>query len=106
MSKFTAGPWRAEGLDIMGEWEDGESITIANCGATRFCGDEAGGPKDKRMKAENVGNAALISAAPEIYEALKMAEGYIYGVATNEPEEQDKLMGIIKSALKKAEGAL
>ena len=70
MSKFTAGPWRAEGLDIMGEWEDGESITIANCGATRFCGDEAGGPKDKRMKAEDKANAALIAASPDLYEIM------------------------------------
>lgn len=26
-NKFTAGPWRAEGMDIMGEWEDGEKYS-------------------------------------------------------------------------------
>ena len=96
MSKFTAGPWRAEGLDIMGEWEDGESITIANCGATRFCGDEAGGPKDKRMKAEDKANAALISAAPDMYEALKGILKVYYN--PDGPEYK-----AVVSALKKAE---
>ena len=107
MSKFTKGPWSvADGLKICG-------IAERDLPGCAFPGPRKGEPVLLAYLVGNCAdndqvraNAALISAAPDIYAALKMAEGYIYGVATNEPEEQDKLMGIIKSALKKAEGTL
>ena len=61
-----------------------------------------------RRKMEEAEEAALSSAADtiatELLAALEMAEGYIAGVATNEPEEQDKLMAVIHSAIAKAKG--
>lgn len=69
-NKYTAGPWENCNGDIRAKWETGEDITICNTGSTRFCGNESGGPKDKRMKAEDKGNAELIAAAPDMAEAL------------------------------------
>jgi hypothetical protein len=69
--KYTKGPWENCNGDIRAKWETGEEITIANTGSTRFCGNESGGPKDIRMRAENKGNAQLISAAPELADALE-----------------------------------
>jgi len=70
-TKHTPGPWTRDGGNISGEWETGEQVTIAITGVTRFCGDESGGPRDTRMKAENKANARLIAAAPELLAALK-----------------------------------
>lgn len=69
--KFTSGPWFNENGNIRGKWETGEEIGIAMTGVTRFCGDDSGGPRDKRMRAEDSANATLISAAPEMYYALQ-----------------------------------
>lgn len=75
-NKYTAGPWENCNGDIRAKWETGEDITICNTGSTRFCGNESGGPKDKRMKAEDKANAALISAAPDMAEALELLAEY------------------------------
>jgi hypothetical protein len=76
-NKHTAGPWENCNGDIRAKWETGEEITITNTGATRFCGNESGGPRDKRMTAENKGNAELIAAAPELADALDLCAEYL-----------------------------
>lgn len=112
-NKHTAGPWENCNGDIRAKWETGEEITICNTGSTRFCGNESGGPKDKRMKAEDKGNAALISAAPDMAEALELLAEY-FGESHAEEVDSDhhgdgpegcsycKAIGQAWKALKKA----
>lgn len=67
--KFTPGPWfvnadfyvyGADGRKIQGEYFDGVEIPLV-------CDVKS----DSRDRTENKANAALIAAAPEMYEALK-----------------------------------
>ena len=76
--KHTAGPWKNRDGNISGKWEDGKEIGVAMVGITRFCGNESGGPKDIRMKAENKANAELIAAAPELADALELLAEYFW----------------------------
>lgn len=89
---FTPGPWRYE-ADRTGGRSYGEGIEVADCRA--FCAEEL-----PMVQA----NARLISAAPEMYEALRaIAERY---------EECWKIgdsaglraLGAARAALAKAEG--
>ena len=99
-NKFTAGPWENCGGDIRAKWETGEEITICNTGSTRFCGNESGGPKDIRMRAENKGNAELIAAAPELADALGAISDLADMVDATRTEK--KIARIARAALKKA----
>lgn len=85
-NKHTPGPWVIDNDNVI--YQEGTAEPIASAAPT----------------ADEKANAALIAAAPELLGALKMAEGYIAGVATNEPEEQDKLMAVIRAAIAKARG--
>jgi hypothetical protein len=71
-TQHTPGPWENKNGNISGKWGK-QDIGIAIVGTTRFCGDDAGGPKDKRMRSEDKANARLIAAAPELLAALAKA---------------------------------
>jgi len=64
--KHTPGPWINLNGNISAKWDTGEDVGVAIVGTTTFCGDECGGPRDKRMTAENSANAKLIAAAPDL----------------------------------------
>jgi len=67
----TPGPWTNQNGNISGQWETGKKVGIALVGITHFCGEEYGGPRDRRMAAEDKANARLIAAAPDLLRVLK-----------------------------------
>lgn len=77
MSKFTLGPWRVQGSNIVANWEDGEEVSLCIMEHTRWCGKDVNGQQAKRINRETPANAALIAAAPELYEACKALFGHI-----------------------------
>jgi hypothetical protein len=92
MSEFTPGPWEVfnEGLG---------SYKVSKCDAWL-------GSSTLRTNEENLANANLIAAAPELYEAL--TELYqIQAVSIDEPWDDDRYfvaMEKAEAALKKARG--
>lgn len=70
--KFTPGPWNVfdNGLIFVQPPPDSGTLVIAGCG-TSFIGD--GGEQAQWQIDRNRANAALIAAAPEMYEALEGA---------------------------------
>lgn len=97
-AKFTPGPWkvgRANQHLVM--VADGRSVGLEICRAKAFVSE---------YREQSLANARLIAAAPEMYEALKLAE-----ITTNElcagqhPENACwEILHAIRAALAKAEG--
>lgn len=94
MTKFTKGPWVVY-AEMNVRNQDGEPV--AACGPSRV-GNDCG-------NAENKANAALIAAAPELYEALQemtaLAEGPTGGVSVS---QKIAILAKARAALAKAEG--
>ena len=79
--KYTKGEWKVEGFNVF----DNDGHSIASCGTY-----------SERKHGECITNAHLISAAPDMYEALKEARLHCSG-GTN-------LISRIDQAIAKAEG--
>lgn len=98
IEKFTPGPWKVEFEDIEC-CEDDPHVYVVHC--KTVSPDTA--LLEFNITEENVANAHLISAAPEMYEALKLAYGIIYQAAKNSFEAED-ILNRFDSVLKKARG--
>lgn len=107
--KFTKGPWRIGDADDFGDFvvqHDGEALAIASV--------VNGGVKDYLGRTEeHVANAHLISAAPDMYEALLAAWEFISDeyYASNRPDgeafppEVRPVVSALSAALAKAMGS-
>lgn len=98
MSDYTKGPWTVGNVYI--ESDDGDVVLQPN--------EERGAVS---ITIQNPADAALISAAPEMYEALKAARDVLR--AEDDDDEGDypdwsnlrrKKIVVIEAALRKAEG--
>ena len=89
MAKFTKGPWKArhDGRDGMVVCPDGRSFLVG----------------DIIYHEENIANAHLIAAAPDMYEALKDLLNYDYEDAGLVPHS---IIGPATDALAKADGEI
>lgn len=98
-TKFTPGPWQVNNLDsreVIGEPGTGDHFAIGdNCPTVANC---ATGDNDWNVQ---VANAALIAAAPELYNAL---EELILSVETYSEETTANYLEIAKGVLAKARG--
>jgi hypothetical protein len=94
-TKFTPGPWEAQGLYIMFTNADTKQFDwVAK--VERFTG---------KYKHEEAANAALIAAAPELYEALEKITAHMlaqFPWALSEP--LNSIMKASNAALAKARG--
>ena len=96
MGKYTPGPWRVDESHIYGPINAGKRhVAMANF---YNCHDEEMRVTRDQQKA----NTQLISAAPDIYEALKIILEYPYGDAS--PLEDPLVMERARAAIRKAEG--
>ncbi len=100
MEKHTPGPWRpyqrADGCD---RWILASMNGLAADRQGRDFGHFQGWAADGiTTEAEDEANAALIAAAPEMLEALKLAQGIIeeHGLCIDEPERHVARMATIK----------
>ena len=94
MSKHTPGPWKAECRNICykgGEYDKDQFLQWEVCGP-----EEPDGRGSFYQ-----GDALLIAAAPELLEALKLADAALSGANMNMKVVQRKVM----EAIAKAEGA-
>ena len=96
MSKFSPGPWWVDESHINGSINAGKRhVAIANF---YNCHDEEVRVTRDHQKA----NAQLISAAPDLFEALKIILEYPYGDAS--PLDDPLVMEQARAAIRKAEG--
>lgn len=88
--KFTPGPWRVNYSDIQAKDYDSSefNLTVARINAFSASREE---------QLEEIANAALIAAAPEMYEALENILAYL---------NQDPTAGDVTYAVSKVEQAL
>ena len=101
MGKYTTGPWTFDWEDDNRTWAIVKSPTgkiVANVN-TESGPDIAPLVSDK-MPAQ--ANAQLISAAPDLFEALKIILEYPYGDAS--PLDDPLVMEQARAAIRKAEG--
>lgn len=98
-----AGPWEVvSGVDVFSA--NGSVINIAQCGKAEDGPYWSG--SDYSTRAHQEGNARLISAAPDLYEALKQALIFIEGsdeFAVGHPSAEG-LSALVGRAIAKAEG--
>ena len=97
MSKHTPGPWKAIGCEVYEDLTGGDFI----CEIDRRTLD--------RPDTENVANARLIAAAPELLEALRALDAHFasskevnHGYACRADGEMHSL---VRAAIAKAEGS-
>jgi len=93
MNKHTQGPWYAVGMWV--EFEDDDKPDICTCNPKDF---EQG--HLHRSAEEIYANARLIAAAPDLLEALKLADATLAGANMNLSVVQNK----IQTAIAKATG--
>ena len=99
MSKFTKGPWKAYKMGPLTPQltyrifalNEAETVCDLSCEYAVIKSDE-----------ENESNAHLISAAPEMYEALESIKSMLSSI--NSPEDERMIVNVINSVLKKARG--
>jgi len=106
MSAHTPGPWHAERkyaarstMAIMRDWSDHHCAMAVHTSESLI---PAGGVDEQTV----IANARLMAAAPDLLEALKLAESFVHlwmEVNTGEPELA--ALEQIESAIAKAEGA-
>ena len=96
MGKYTQGPWRVDESHINGSINAGKRhVAIANF---YNCHDE----EVRVTREQQEANAQLISAAPDLFEALKIILEYPYGDAS--PLDDPLVMNQARAAIRKAEG--
>jgi len=101
MSKYTKGPWKADtmGIYIFGP-DEGGGQTVAMTRGTGYMSSTLG-YSDEQIEEEQKANAALISAAPELLEALKeLQESYWI----DDPDRASDAIMAAGDAIAKAEG--
>ena len=112
MSEHTKGPWAVEG--------DDESVPGVPCigiasAEKRICdvASTLNDDDDWQLTGEDRANARLIAAAPELLEALELADqfisngiefGYILMPEPETPDSAHDAPGIIRAAIAKAKG--
>lgn len=115
-AKFTPGPWSAnfahDNSGTVYAWhiaapEFGSSRPICSYSRISEVSDEVseGSP---RPSDEDRANANLIAAAPDLYEALKAAEGHLAETLSDarwHPIGKCPVLELVRAALSKAEGA-
>ena len=96
MGKYTTGPWWVDESHINGSINAGKwHVAMANF---YNCHDE-----EVRVTREHQeANAQLISAAPDLFEALKIILDYPYGDAS--PLDDPLVIERARAAIRKAEG--
>lgn len=98
MSKFTAGPWRAD--------TDGYHIMKSSRAVAAVFGVNGHG----QIPAETKANAHLIAAAPEMYAALRKVLGYLDYPGNGKPPDSagaatvEVCLEEVRDALAKARG--
>jgi len=95
--KFTSGPWHAHFDDRADEWTARLPRVKGAAGQVFMC--EIAGPDDSREA-----NAHLIAAAPELYEACRIALEYWHSDHPNDTVAGEEARAKIEAALAKAEG--
>lgn len=95
--KFTPGPWKAEATP-KGNWN-----VYPRCAPIPYiCGLYHAEPDIHGRNPESEANAALIAAAPELYEALRMALTWWDDGAHDEQLDRD---AVVKALAKATGGA-
>lgn len=103
VEKFTPGPWASHRAKTP---VDGEYDWCVFCevDGKRHVIIEAFGRVDVDMRPNAQANASLISAAPDLYEALEKCITYIEQDKAGLPRTPGYVLGEIHAALKKATG--
>jgi len=103
--KWTPGPWKT--------FTDGERYTIKDRNSLKLCSIIPMNGRERRYDAECHATARLISASPEMFEALEEMEEYLDQRAdADQPpgydapigNEEMRLLMTVRSALSKARG--
>jgi hypothetical protein len=68
--KHTPEPWKLDGTVVEAKWENGQSVMVCQAGGTRWGGCPNATELNNRMRGENIANATLIAAAPDMLNAL------------------------------------
>lgn len=104
MSKHTLGPWIICDTEIDVYAPQGDVIVMRHCPAPiEYNQPDFSIHDDEQLKA----NARLIAAAPELLEALRLAAEHIdceIAPDGSVPQSTQVLLGLINSAIAKAEG--
>ena len=96
VAKFTPGPWTVDKSHMYGAINAGKwHVAMANF---YNCHDE----EVRVTREQQEANAQLISAAPDLFEALKIILEYPYGDAS--PLDDPLVMERARAAIRKAEG--
>ena len=101
-AKFTPGPWGYDPCVSMHDRPDLPCIVDRDRHVVAQCWD------DGHSEAECEANARLIAAAPDLYEALKAAEGHLAETLSDarwHPIGKCPVLELVRAALSKAEGA-
>ena len=98
--KHTPGPWFTDGIDGLSIHQRTGERTYRFIALTDSEHDT--GRTDDAARAEDMANARLIAAAPELLEAARDAYALLEANGWRSP--QVKLHGILRAAIAKAEG--
>lgn len=101
MSKYTKGPWKADhmGMYVFGPDEGGGQM-VATMRGTGYMSSTLG-YTDEQIEEEQKANAALVSAAPDLLEALKELQASYW---IDDPERAANAIMAAGDAIAKAEG--
>ena len=110
MSKHTPGPWFIDKVNE-GQWDVCHECDDENCWTVIHQATTEIGNVEDRLTDEDKANARLISAAPELLEALLDALPYVEDVLSNKeqlacfkPGVVERHAKLIRSAIAKATG--
>lgn len=102
MTKFTKGPWQVSGNEV--EFDHRYQECCGQGNVNGCCGEPVvAGEAGSICECNDPANAALIAAAPELYEALQLCAIVLSGDALNKSSLISALEAT-RSALAKAEG--
>lgn len=95
MTGFTKGPWQSDGS--VGVYRAGDTNDISNLVALVYSSD---------LKMNLADNARLVSAAPDMYEALKALWTQAVQSNVSDPANKwgEEALSLARAALAKAEG--
>ena len=102
MSGHTKGPWEVARTDA-GIIVRTESVKKTRAGASRYAAIGGFDRSDPEQLAEALANARLIAAAPELLEALMLAESVYRQNCVNEGEPSS-VLDAMQAAILKATG--